>query len=123
MLTDTRIIHRHGGYDVLAERQVVAWPNGDTIGLHPVVAHGYADMFLRACRSDDLHWIIFDLRAITPAGFEADLKAQPRRDNDGMVLYTLRATYPGASACLQAALANFRAAWFAPAAVTEGAAA
>lgn len=113
MLTDTRIIHRHGGYEVLAHCQAINWPNGDTIGLHTVRFNGHDDMFLRATRHDDLHWIVFDLRDVTPRSFEQDVKSQPRRDTDGMVLFTLRQGYSCADQFLAKALAIFKAAWFA----------
>lgn len=111
MFADTRIIHRHGGYEVLAHRQIINWPKGDTIGLHRVRFNGHDDMFLRALQHDDLHWIVFDLRDVTPRGFEADVKAQPREDFDGMVLYTLRLGYSDAEEFKAKALLNFRAGW------------
>lgn len=111
MLTDTHIIQRQGGYEVLARRQVITWPTGCSIDLHRVRSYGYDDLFLRAVRHDELHWVVFDLRDLTPPSFEADVKAQPRHDLDGMVLYSLRLGYGTSAEFLSKALANFRAAW------------
>lgn len=112
MFTDTRIIQRHAGYEVLAHRVGITWPNKTTLDLHPVRFNGHDDMFLRALQHDELHWIVFDLRDAA-ATLAADIKALPRRDTDGLVMHTLRLGFGGAHEFRAKALAHFRAAWLA----------
>lgn len=113
MLIDTTIIHRHGGYDVLGQRQTVTWPNGTAVGLHLVQFHGHTDLFLRATQTDDMHWLIVDLRRIARPGLEADVKSLPARDHDGVVMYALRLGMNSAAEFTAAALRTFLASWFA----------
>ena len=112
MFTEPRIA-AHGGYEVLAAAQAIVWRDGSTIGLHRVLFNGHADLFLRALQHDPLHWIVVDLRTLTPEPFEHELRAMLPRDHDGMVLFTLRHRHAGAQAFAAAALARFKAAWFA----------
>ena len=48
MLTDSQIIQREAGYEVMASHQVVIFTNGSTLDLHHVSFCGYPDRFLRA---------------------------------------------------------------------------
>lgn len=105
------VLHRHHGYDVLAAPQLITWPGGSSIGLHRVLQHGHATMFLRACAHDALHWVVFDLRDVTPSTFEPEHQALPACDSDGMVLYTLRGHHANAAALLTSVLACCKSAW------------
>lgn len=114
MLTDTEIIQREAGYEVLKSHQVVIFTNGSTLDLHHVQFCGYPDKFLRGIEADPDHWLIVDMRDLTHRGFEGEVKSAPTRDADGLVLYTLRAGYRDADSLRSAALAKCRAAWFIP---------
>lgn len=114
MLTDTEIIQREAGYEVLKSHQVVIFTNGSTLDLHHVQFCGYPDTFLRAIEADPDHWVVVDMRSLTHRSFEGEVKCAPARDADGLVLYTLRACYRDAESLRAAALAKCRAAWFIP---------
>lgn len=115
MSTDTRIIQRHAGYDVLAQQQTIAWPGGSSVGLHPVHHHGRLALFLRALQHDTPHWIVVDLRDLAPSTLAADAEALPRHDAYGVALYALRLGFSGAAQFRAAAVACCRAAWTATA--------
>lgn len=116
MLPDTRIIHRHGGYQVQAQRHEVTWRDGSSVQLHPVQregTHGLAfDLpFDRALQLEHGGgWLIFDLRRLAP-DLAAEIPALPPRDTPGLVFHTLRLAYPCAQAFVDAARRQFKAAW------------
>ena len=114
MLTDTEIIQREAGYEVMASHQVVIFNDNSTLDLHHVQFCGYPDRFLRAFEADPDHWVVVDMRSLTHRGFEGEIKSAPARDADGLVLYTLRAGFRDAATVRAAALAKCRAAWFIP---------
>lgn len=111
MLTDTKIIQRHAGHCVVAQRYEVMWPNGSAVGLHGVLDTGVEHAFLRGIEHRTDHWIVVDLRDLAP-GLAADIAQLPRRDAVGVVFHTLRLTFPNAAAFLSAAILHNRAAWF-----------
>jgi hypothetical protein len=111
MLTDSKIIQRHAEHCVMAPRYEVMWPNGTSIGLHPVLDAGVEHAFLRAIEHQAGHWIVVDLRDLAP-GLAADIKQLPRRDAVGVVFHTLRLTFPDAPAFISAAINGNRGAWF-----------
>lgn len=110
MLTETRIIQRLNHFEVQGQRQTVAWPDGSEVDLHTVAVRGHEDPFLRAFLQGGTHWVVFDLRDIGPRTLEADIKALPQRDSQGMVLYALRLTFPNEEDFAVAALAAHKAA-------------
>lgn len=112
MLTDTRIIQRHGSHQVMGQRYEVMWHNGTTIGLHAVNDCGVQHAYLRAIEHAPLHWIVVDLRDLSPE-LAKDIPRLPHRDAIGCIFHQLRADYANASAFKCAALQKFKAAWFA----------
>lgn len=114
MLTDTQIIQREAGYEVMASHQVVIFTNGSTLDLHHVSFCGHPDRFLRAFEADPDHWVVVDMRSLTHRAFEGEMKSMPARDGDGLVLYTLRSSYSDAASLRDQALQKCRAAWFVP---------
>ena len=116
MLTDTTIIHRHGAFEVVAQRHEVLWKDGSAVVLHPVrvvdaQGNSFEDTFLRAFQLQGLHWIVFDLRKCAPL-LDADMRQHLPRDLPGIVFHTLRMRFPNAASFSLAAAANFKAAWF-----------
>ena len=110
MLTETRIIQRLNHFEVQGQRQTVQWPDGSQADLHSVAVRGHEDPFLRAFLQGGTHWVVFDLRDIGPRTLEADIKALPPRDTQGVVLYALRLTFVTEEDFAVAALAAHKAA-------------
>lgn len=92
-LPDTRPLTHQGPYTVLAQRHEVMFRDGLALGLHPVVAHGQAHVFLRAVNADGQRWVLFDLRHLGGELHDDLLRLQPR-DHPGAVFFTLRGLYP-----------------------------
>jgi hypothetical protein len=112
VLTDTRIIQRHGSTEVFAQRHEILWPDGSAVCLHPVSLNGYPiDTWLRALQHAPGHWAVVDLRDVAPA-LASELPLLPRRDAYGLVFHTLRLQYPNARAFTAAAVGQQRMAWF-----------
>lgn len=112
MLTDTKVIQRHEGHQVLAQRYEVEWKDGSSVWLHALGVCGIEDPFLRAIQHQPNHWIVVDLRDLARS-LEADIKRLRRQDAIGVVFYTLRLGYASAAAFLAAAIERNKAAWFA----------
>lgn len=112
MLADTKIIQRHNGHQVMAQRYEIMFRDCSAIGLHAVYDCGVEHRFLRAIEHQPLHWIVIDLRDLAP-DLARDLPALPKRDAIGCVFHQLRADYASSAAFLRSALMHFRAAWFA----------
>ena len=113
-LQDTRVIHRHGAYQVLAQRFEVMFRDGSTVQLHPVThteAPGACDTFLRAIHHEGLRWIVFDLRHLS-AEVEADILRLLPRDTPGVVFYTLRQSFATAAALLVRVQDCAKAVWW-----------
>jgi hypothetical protein len=110
-LDDTRVIHQHGPHTVLAQCYNVAFRDGTSVGLHPVVRAGVREVFLRAVRVEGLQWLVFDLRHLSAAIEDDILQLQPR-DTPGVVLYTLRGLYPSAKAFHAAVAHRWVAQWW-----------
>ena len=92
MLTDTKIIHRAGPFEVQAQRHEVMWPDGTALALHPVQQHGCGSLMHRAIKLPDGTFVIVDLeRTLPPLG--AELRRSPARDVPGVVFYTLRQSF------------------------------
>lgn len=110
-LADTRIIQRHAGLAVHAQRHEVMFKDGTAVGLHPVAAHGEVQMFLRAIHHQGLQWLVFDLRHLAPE-IEQDVLRLHKRDTPGVVFYSLRQHYPTAQPCIDRILAQRIASWW-----------
>jgi len=110
MLTDTRIIQQHGAHAVLAQRLAIHWPDGDTVGLHPVRARGRDERYLRALQYDRLLWLVVDVCDLAPT-LASEIRALPWSDTDGLVLHTLRLQYSHADALRARAVTCFKAGW------------
>lgn len=113
MLTDTRILHRHGNHEVLAECQAVLFPDNKIVQLHDVRRRGLDDLYLRAMQYEESHWCVFDLRTIE-SKFAGEIPRTLHRDRAGLVLYTLRAKFPTCAEFQAGCMNNFEAAWIAP---------
>jgi hypothetical protein len=113
MLTDTRILQRHDGYEVLAECQAIPFHNGEAIQLHVVRRFGVEDMYLRAWEYENGRWCVFDLRVVHRQ-FATELPLAMPRDRLGIVLYTLRANFPSGALFEACCFRNLAATWFAP---------
>lgn len=110
-LEDTRVMHTHQGWQVLAQRYEVMWRDGSAVHLHPVLRAGVRDTFVRAFLHQGTRWVLTDLRH-HGAELEADvLRLQPR-DTPGVIFYTLRQAYPTAQAFVQHAWLHAVASWW-----------
>lgn len=107
MYIDTTVIHQAGRFAVLAHACGVTWATaGQAVELHAVQVHGLPDRFLRAIEQRPGLWAVVDLRDLLPRSFEADVKAAPQRDDDGLALYALRGHYASAGDFKNAAWAK-----------------
>lgn len=95
--------------DVLSCRHEVTWPDGSRIGLHPVRQASPDAQYLRAVHHDG-HWVLFDLRQLTPK-VARELPTAQLRDHPGLVMYGLRATFYSARAFLDHAHLASLAIW------------
>lgn len=109
-LQDTRVIAAHQGLQVHAQRYEIMFKDGTTLGLHPVVAHGTVQMFLRALHHEGLLWVVFDVRHLAPE-IEADVLRLHARDTPGVVFYNLRRHFTTAGLCLQRVLTQRVTSW------------
>jgi hypothetical protein len=99
MLPDTNIISTPlGRHTVQGQRFEIMFPDGSTLGLHPVLHDGTPQMFLRALRHGPAMLIVFDLRDVCKA-LDAEIRKTATRDVPGLVFYTLRAVYDTANEC------------------------
>lgn len=112
MLTDTRILQRHDGYEVLAESQAIPFHNGEAIQLHAVRRYGIDDMYLRAWEYENGRWCVFDLRVVHRQ-FATELPHAMPRDRLGIVLYTLRATFTSGAMFEACCFRNLSSTWIA----------
>lgn len=110
MLTDNRIIQRHAAYTVLAQAQPITWRDGSNIALHPVRVSGRDERHLRAMQYDSLLWLVVHTSDLAQ-GLDADIRALPWGDTDGLVLHTLRLHYGNADELRARAVTRFRAGW------------
>jgi hypothetical protein len=85
-----------GALHVLADAHLVQFACGGSVALHPVHARGLPMLTQRALAVPQfaglLQLQLIDLAKMVPA-LDAELRASPRRDVHGMVLYTLRQAY------------------------------
>lgn len=110
MLTDTRILQRHSGYEVLAECQAVRFPDNHAVQLHDVRRRGIDDMFLRACLYGKSQWCVFDLRTVHRK-FAVEIPLTLHRDRPGLVLYMLRAEFPSTFEFFSRVSSNLESTW------------
>ena len=110
MIMDTRIIQQHSDYVVLAETVAVHWPDGSTIGLHPVRLRGRDARYLRALQYDRLLWLVVDVCGLAPS-LAAEIPALPWSDTEDLVRLTLRLRYAHADALRARAVTTCRARW------------
>lgn len=89
MFADHRILHRHGGTEVLVQAWPVTWPDGTALALHPVRLNGIDSLFHRALQLHDGTWIVFDVRKLWRP-LDEELRIMPARDVPGVVRYTLQ---------------------------------
>lgn len=109
-LEDTRVLHTHHGWQVLAQQYEVMWRDGSAVQLHPVLLQGVPATFVRAF-VHEARWVLTDLRHHSPE-IQADvLRVQPR-DTPGIVYYTLRHGYPSAQAFVRSAWLAALASWW-----------
>jgi hypothetical protein len=108
-LADTRILHRHGGYDVLAQRGELLWRDGSAVHLHRVHHAGVVHLYLRAV-AEAGRVIVFDLRDIY-AELGDDLARGHTRDHHGLIYYTARHRSVCAAAFMALATRAARCAW------------
>lgn len=93
MLTDTRIIHRHGRYAVLAQRQETLLRDGTLLELHPVQEDGIESTFLRALLMKGVGCFIVDVRKLV-SDLDHELRVAPTRDRPGTLAHFLRQAFP-----------------------------
>lgn len=115
-LFDPPPLHRHGSYLVQPARHEIMWPDGSTVGIHPVReldAQGRAhdSMFLRALRTGTLHWIVIDLRDVAPQ-LDTEMREHFTNDVPGVVFYTLRLGFGTACQFIAAARRAIKASWY-----------
>ncbi len=75
------------GVAVLSCRHEVIWPDGTTIGLHPVQQHDQPSLLFRAVHHAG-QWVLFDLAHVIPRDV-LDVKQGQARDQVGLVMYAL----------------------------------
>jgi hypothetical protein len=110
MLTDHRIIHRHGSFEIQGQRHEIMWPDGTSVALHPVKHHGGDSLFHRAIVMQGGLRIVFDLRKVCPQ-LDRDLRLCLPRDVPGTVFYSLRHAFKTAAEFYTLALTRFDATW------------
>jgi hypothetical protein len=105
----------HGSYTVLQNSHAVEFIDGTGVLLHGVQFYLHHDLFLRAVQIEAEHWLIFDVRDLLGAEFEADHKSLPPNDHPGHVSYSLRLNdlHPSAPAFLARAAQHARVSWHA----------
>ena len=102
-------------YQVQPACHEIMWPDGSTVGLHPVCVldaqgRAHSDMFLRALAGSPLHWLVFDLRDLAPE-LDAEMRAHLPRDLPGLVFFTLRQRWGRAALFTAAARTSAKASW------------
>jgi hypothetical protein len=113
MLTDKRIIHRSGAFEIQAQRHEVLFPqDGSAVALHPVRHHGCESLFHRAFITPAGLRVVLDIRQICPQ-LDKDLRTTLPRDVPGTVFYTLRQAFKTSAEFYALALARYEAAWLA----------
>jgi hypothetical protein len=108
-LEDTRVLHTHQAWQVLAQRYEVMWRDGSAVHLHPVLHQGVPATFVRAMLVAG-HWLLTDVRH-HGADIEADILRLQPRDTPGVVFYTLRGAYRTAQAFVAQASLRPVATW------------
>ena len=106
MYFDHRIIARQsagaGGLCVLAHVDTVHLRDGSSVQLHPIQANGLPMLTHRALVTTTGHMQLVDLARLVRQ-LDAELRACPKRDITGFVLYTLRQAFATAVQFNQAA--------------------
>jgi hypothetical protein len=103
--TRPRILHTMGSVEtgtptnVLANRHEVLWPDGSSIGFHPVLQDDQQPLWLRAVHHAGL-WLLFDMRALDRRTAEA-LAVTHWRERPGVLMYGLRAAFSNAPQCMR----------------------
>lgn len=95
MYLDDRIIarqHAAGGLCALAHADAVQLRDGSSLQLHAVQANRLPMIMLRAVATTTGHLLLVDLTRMVPR-LDAELRACPKRDMAGHVLYTLRGAF------------------------------
>ena len=106
MLPDTSVISAPAGrHTVQGQRFEIMFPDGSTIGLHPVLHDGLPQMFLRALRHGPTRLIVFDLRDVCK-DLDVEIRKTAARDVPGVVFYTLRQRFGTAAECCAAMMAH-----------------
>jgi hypothetical protein len=95
--------------EVLSVRHEVVWPDGRTVGLHPVRVAGETSLLFRALHRSS-HWVLFSLQQITPLDIE-ELKTANKRDQPGTVIYALRKRFVNVDAFLAKVSRHTLASW------------
>lgn len=110
MLTDTRILQRRNGYEVLAESQTIPFRDSSFVLLHAVRRLGLDDTYLRAWNFERDRWGIFDLRRLH-RDLARDMPFTLERDRSGLVLFTLRANFSSLGAFEAECLRQLSSSW------------
>lgn len=110
MPVDSLIIQQHAAYAVLAQCQPITWQDGSSIRLHPVRVSGRDERQLRAVQYDSLLWLVIHTSDLAP-GLDADIRALPWSDTDGLVLHAVRLHYRNADELRARAVTRFKAGW------------
>ena len=92
MYPDPTVIRRLGGTEVYRRHQLVTWPDGTTLALHPLRMNGADDQWRRAVFLDGGLCLVFDLRRICPP-LREDIMQTPGRDHTGCIDYRLREAF------------------------------
>lgn len=117
MFADHRILHRHGGCEVLVQQHHIGWPDGTTLALHPLRMNGCDDMWRRALLLPDGRCIVFDLRRVCPA-LRTELAILMPRDHQGCVMHRLRLSFGGAHQVIELADKHADLEWYPQAGVS-----
>jgi hypothetical protein len=110
MLTDSRIIHRFGPFEIQAQRHEILWNDGTSVALHPIKHFGSDSLFHRAIVMPAGLRIVFDIRKACPQ-LDRDLRLCLPRDVPGTVFYTMRQTFKTAAEFYTLALTRFELTW------------
>jgi hypothetical protein len=110
MLVDSRIVQRHGAFEVLAHHLAITWPNDSTVGLHTVQCRGQVERYLHALPYDPLLWLVVDVRDLAHS-LASEIPALPWSDTEGLIVHTLRLEFRDATGLRVRALTRLKAGW------------
>lgn len=107
MLPDTRIIHRQGDIEVVAQVHEVPLADASINITHPIKVEGIDSTFYRAFDIGNGCFAIVDLRKLSRTLGE-EMLSTAVRDIPGLVLYTLRSHFKRRSELVAAVTALYR---------------